>query len=238
MKPLICFAIRASLFCAAATPFVETASAEPAPILGVLALTGNATVEVKQDLLSVSFSTAREGSDANAVQAQLKQALDAALNEARKSAAPGQVEVRTGNFAIYPRYVANGGVSGWRGSAEMVAEGRDFPVIGQLTGRITTMTVARVNFSLSREASQRVEAEVVAAAIAQYRAKAASYARQFGYSMYEIREVTVTAAQPPRLPVPMMRMQAMAPTSPAEPLPVEPGQAVVEATVQGTVQLR
>ena len=41
----------------------------------------------------------REGPDANAIQAQLKTALDTALTEAKKAAQPGQLDVRTGNFS-------------------------------------------------------------------------------------------------------------------------------------------
>ena len=145
---------------------------ETPPPQGVLGLSANASVEVAKDLLAVTFSTTREGSDANTVQAQLKQALDAALAEAKKAARPGQVDVQTGNFSLYPRYANATGASrapaitGWQGSAEVIVEGRDMAAIGQLTGRITTMTIARVAYRLSREASQRVEADVVAEAIA------------------------------------------------------------------------
>ena len=80
--------------------------------------------------------------------------------------------MQTGNFSLYPRYAnaTSSGraptITGWQGSAELIVEGRDMAAIGQLTGRITTMTIARVAYRLSREASQRVEADVVAEAIA------------------------------------------------------------------------
>ena len=82
----------------------NVARAETPPPQGVLGLSANASVEVAKDLLAVTFSTTRDGADANTVQAQLKQALDAALAEAKKAARPGQVDVQTGNFSIYPRY--------------------------------------------------------------------------------------------------------------------------------------
>jgi len=210
---------------------------------GVLALSAQASAEVPRDLLAITFSTAREGLDANAVQAQLKQALDAALAEARKAARPGQVEVRTGNFSLYPRYAGgNAGqpptLGGWQGSAELVVEGRDMAAIGQLVGRITTMTVARVSHRLSREASQRVEAGVAAEAIARYRVKAAEYAKQFGYAGYTIREVSVSSSDPEDGPVPMMRMQAAAAPPAGDALSVEPGKSRLTATVNGTVQMK
>ena len=64
----------------------------------MLSLSASASLEVPNDMLTVLLATRREGSDAQQVQQALKQALDAALTEARKSAKPGQVEVRTGNF--------------------------------------------------------------------------------------------------------------------------------------------
>ena len=214
------------------------ARAEVPPPEGVLSLTASATVEVTKDLLSVTFSTTKEGADANAVQAQLKQALDAALAEAKKAARPGQVDVQTGAFSLFPRYANKGGITGWQGTAEIIVDGRDMAAIGQLSGRITTMTVARVAYRLSREASQKVEADVVAEAIARYRARAGEYAKQFGYGGYSIREVNVTTTEPPQGPMPMARAQTAAMSTPGDALSVEPGKAQVNASVSGTVQMK
>ena len=216
--------------------------AQLAPPLGVLGLTASASAEVTKDLLSVTLSATREGSDANAVQMQLKQALDAALAEAKKAARPGQVEVQTGNFSLYPRYsngssTAKPAITGWQGSAELIVEGHDMAAIGQLTGRITTMTIARVGYRLSREASRKVEGDIAAEAIAAFRAKATTYAKQFGYGGYEIREVNLSTNESQNGPMPMMRAQAMKASS-EEALSVEPGKATVTATVNGTVQMK
>ena len=241
MKCKVRAATVASLLVAAS--LANVAHGETPPPQGVLGLTANASVEVAKDLLAVTFSTTREGTDANIVQAQLKQALDAALAEAKKAARPGQVDVQTGNFALYPRYAnatpsGRAAITGWQGTAEVIVEGRDMAAIGQLTGRITTMTIARVVYRLSREASQRVEADIAAEAIAAFRAKATSYAKLFGYGDYALREVSVATSDPQPGPVPMMRMQATAAASPADALSVEPGKAVVTATVNGTIQMK
>ena len=218
-------------------------AADAARTEGVLGLSASASTEVTRDLLSITFSTARDGSDANAVQALLKQALDTALAEAKKAAKPGQVDVQTGNFSLYPRYTSNssGGrqsLNGWQGSAELIVEGRDMAAIGQLVGRITTMTVARVGYRLSREASQRVEADIVAQAIARYRAAAAEYAKQFGYAGYAVREVNVSAGDSGPRPLQMARMNAMPAAAQGEALSVEPGKETVTASVNGTVQMK
>lgn len=213
----------------------QTPVAVPQPA-GVVGLTASASTEVTKDLLNVALSVTREGQDAAAVQTQLKQALDTALAEAKKVAKPGQLEVQTGNFSLYPRYASKGGISGWQGTAELIVEGKDMPAIGQLTGRITTMTIARVGYGISRELRDKVEGDVAAQAIARYRAKAAEYAKQFGYAGYTVREVHVNTDVPIGGPVPMLRAKAMS-ASADESLPIEAGKGTVTVTVNGTVQM-
>ena len=79
----------------------------------VVQLSASAVADVHQDLLSMSLSTTRDGSDAALVQSQLKVALDSALVEARRAAQPGQLEVRTGQFNLYPRQNRDGKQTGW-----------------------------------------------------------------------------------------------------------------------------
>jgi len=210
---------------------------EPPPGPGVVNLSASATVEVPRDVLSVTFSVSRDGPDAPSVQTALKQALDAALTEARKLARPGQVDVQTGNFSLFPRYSKQNVISGWQGTAELQVDGRDMAAIAALSGRITTMTIARVAFQLSREAREKQESELAAQAIARFRAKAADYARQLGAAGYLVREVTVTTADPMQ-PMPMPKMRAMAAASADEALPVEAGRATVTVGVSGSVLLK
>lgn len=212
------------------------AAAEPAAPQDVLSLSAGASVEVSQDLLSVTFTTTREGQDASSVQAALKQALDAALAEAKKAARPQQVEVRTGNFSLYPRYGSKGTIGGWQGSAELTVEGRDMAAIAQLSGRIGTMTIGHVGYGLSKEAREKVESEVTAQAIGAFRARAAEMSRQFGYAGYMIREVSVSSSEGGG-PSPKVMMQGRASAMAAEALPVEAGKSEVSVNVSGSVQM-
>ncbi len=209
------------------------------PPQGVVSLTSSATVEVTKDLLTISLATTKEGQDAASVQSQLKQALDAALAEAKKSVKPGQLDVQTGNFSLQPRYTNKGVINGWLGSAELVVEGRDMQAIGQLTGRITTLTISGVSYNISRELREKTEGEVAAQAIARYRAKAADYAKQFGYAGYAVREVNVQGNDvgPIRPMATFSRAKAMS-ASGDEALAVEPGKGSVTITVNGTVQMK
>lgn len=208
------------------------------PPQNVLQLQATGTVEVQQDLLTMNLSTSRDGTDPAVVQTQLKTALDAALAEARKSAQPGQMDVRTGNFALYPRHNRDGRISGWTGTAELVLEGRDFPRITQAAGRIQTMTMGGVSFGLSREQRAKVETEAQTQAIERFKSKAAELARGFGFTGYTLREVSVNANDQGYQPRPrMLAMEAKAASSDAA-VPVEPGKAALIVTVSGSVQLR
>lgn len=201
-----------------------------------LSLSASASAEVARDVLGISFSTTRDGADANAVQAALKQALDAALAEARKVARPGQVDVQTGGFSLYPRHDPKSGkINGWQGSAELQVEGRDTAAIAQLAGRISTLSIARVGYSLSREAREKAEADITAQAIGRYRAKAADYAKQFGYGSYVVGEINI-ASDEASAPRPMMAMRMVKAEADAA-LPTEAGKATVTVNVNGSIQL-
>lgn len=222
----------------AATPGAMAQAPLQPPSRNVLSLTANASIDVDNDLLSITFSTTREDTEAGAVQAQLKQALDAALAEAKRIAQADQVEVQTGNFSLSPRFGDKGRITGWRGMAELKVEGKDVAAISALTGRITTLSVQRVSFGLSREARRKVEGEAASRAITAFRAKAAEYAKGFGFDGYDIGDVNVSTDDAPSRPYPVMRMQAQAKSADSRPLPVEAGKGSVGATVSGSVHMK
>ena len=228
-----------TLTAALATGGAVGAASAQAPLASqnVVSLSATASREVNKDWLTVVFSTQREGADAAAVQAQLRQALDGALGEARKAAVPGQVEVQTGQFSLYPRYNAKGSITGWQGGTELIVQGRDTQSISQLTARIASLTIARVGFSLSREARDKIEGDVSAEAIGRFRARADAVAKQFGFGSYVVREVQVQSDQSQGQPLAMLRAQPMSASADSA-LPVEAGKATVTATVSGSVQLK
>ncbi|MEO7885169.1 MAG: SIMPL domain-containing protein [Polaromonas sp.] len=208
------------------------------PLQNVAQLSASGSVEVQQDLLSISLTTTRDGTDAAAVQAQLKQALDTALTQAKQAAVPTQMDVRTGNFSLYPRYGKDGKINGWQGSTELVLEGKDFPRITTAAGKIQTLTMGNVSFGLSREQRAKVEGEAQAQAIERFKAKAGEVARSFGFSSYSLREVSVNANDQGPVPRPrMMAMQAKSEMADAS-IPVEAGKSTVLVNVSGSVQMK
>ena len=222
--------------CVAAVSIAAPAQLLPAP-QDVLTLSAASSVEVQYDVIAMTMSATREGSDASVVQSQLRQAVDAALSEARKAQRPGQIDVRTGAFSLTPRYGNRGAqITGWIGTGEVVLEGRDMAAIAQVAARLATMTVARVGYALSRETRERVEGDAVSQAIARFRARAGDYAKQFGFNGYTVREVNVGTADP-MLVQPMMRQRMVANAASDESIPVEAGKATLNVTVNGSVQM-
>jgi predicted secreted protein len=211
----------------------------PETLQNVAQLSAMGSVEVQQDLLSISLSTTRDGTDAGVVQTQLKQALDTALTQAKQAAAPGQMDVRTGNFSLYPRYGKDGKINGWQGSTELVLEGKDFPRITGTAGKIQTLTMSNVSFALSREQRARVEGEAQAQAIERFKAKAGEVARSFGFANYSLREVSINANDQSFPPRPRMMAMAQAKSEMADSsVPVEAGKSTVQVNVSGSVQMK
>ena len=213
-------------------------SAQP-PLLNVVNISASGFLEAPQDWLSMSLSTTREGPDAVTVQNQLKAALESALAVARANSQPQQLEARTGQFSLYPRYSDKGKISGWQGSTELVLEGRDFARISTTAGKIQTLTMSNMGFSLSREARGKLESDVQAMAIERFKSKAGEVAKGFGFAGYSLREVSVSSADQEGRPFQprAMAMEAKAALSDAA-VPVEPGKSTVNVTVSGSVQLR
>ena len=205
---------------------------------GVVSFNSSATVQVPNDWISVQFTTTREGVDAGAVQAALKEALAAALAQARQVAKPdGHVEVQGGGFSLQPRFNAKGLVNGWTGTTALWVQGRDLGTIAELAGRVQAMTVGSLDYSVSREAREKVEGELAAQAIARFRAKAGDYAKAFGYTTFTVRDANVNIDNGQPAPRPFLRKAAMAAVS-GDSLPVEAGSGTVTANVNGSVQLK
>ncbi len=213
-------------------------AAEPAQ---VVSLSASARKEVAQDWLTVVVRASLEGSDATAVQAQLKSVVNQALAELRPQEQPQQLEVRTGGFGIYPRHNPQGRLVGWLGQADLVVQGRDFAKVGQVAGRLPRMVVTQADFSLSREGRQQLESEVQSQAVQKFRQRAQELARDFGFSGYSLRQVSVGALDRPEQPVMQARLMSDAGlerSAAAAPIPLAAGKEEVRITVSGSIQLR
>lgn len=201
-------------------------------------LSANASREAVQDWLTVVLATRQQAADPGTVQNQLKLVIEKALTQATAQAKPGLLEVSSGGFSVQPRYGRDGQITGWQGSAELLLQGRDLARVSSVSGSLPGMSVSQMSFSLSRDASRRLESELRQEAIANFRASAQEVAQGFGFKAYELREVSVQFGGGEQ---PMFRQRAVLADAgaamSAAPVPVEPGKSLVQVTVAGSVQL-
>ena len=206
-----------------------------------VSLSASASVEVRQDWMSLNLSTTRDGSDAAAVQAQLRNALDAALAVAKPQAEKDRMELRTGSFSLSPRYGRDGKINGWQGSVELTLEGRDFERITATAGKVNSLTLNGIHFGLSPKARTALESDLQAQAIERFKTKAKEIAAAFGMGGYQIMQVDVGAvdggAEAGHRPMLMMAARSgMADAAP--PVPAEPGRTTVQLSVSGPIRLK
>jgi len=208
----------------------------PAQVTQLVTLSASASMQVPQDVLTLSLTTQREGVEAQTVQSQLKAALDAALTLAKREVQSSELEVHTGHFGLLPRYDRNGKLTGWQGSAELVLRGSDFARLGEVAGRLNTLTVANVSFGLTPQQRQNAQSQAQGQAIAQFRQRASAIAESFGFKSYTLIEAQVGSDDAEGLRPPRMAMSARSLAADA-PVPLEAGVSTVSVTVSGSVQL-
>ena len=236
--PLLMHRLSFALCLAGLAVAAHAQTAAPMEPRNIVQLSASGMAEAQQDWMTLSLASSKDGSDAASVQASLRQALDAALREIRKTAQPGDMEVHSGAFSVQPRYTNEGKISGWIGTAELVLEGSDFARIGTAAARASSMTIRNLAFGLSRQTRAQLETQAQALAIANFKQKAAQIAQGFGFADYGLREVNVSIADQS---MPMPRMMAMAARPMAAdmaPVPLEGGKSQVNASVSGAVQLK
>lgn len=224
---------------AVAMLFVASVQAQNQTKDNLLNLTAQSSVKATQDYLSVTLSASRDGATGQAVQAELKKVLDQAIILANPLEAGDLLQAKTGQFRVVPVYDSRDQrIQGWRGTAQLIIEGKDFVRITTLAGNIQKMPVTNVSFGLSPAARAKYEEEAQKLAVADFRQRAKLLTEQFGFSNYSIDNVHVNASHDMPMPMARMEMAASMPAKMASPIPVEAGETTVTVVVNGSVQMR
>ena len=203
----------------------------------VVQLSAQGSIEVQQDVLTITMNTTKENADPALLQAQLKATIDAALTETKKVALSNRMNVRTGQFNISPRYDKNGRMNGWLGHVELILEGSDFELIASTAGKIQSLTVANVNFGLSRDQRTLAESKAQSIAINRFKSKATEISNSFGFSSYTLREVAINAGDQIFTPRPRLMAMEMKMASADSIVPIEAGKNTIVVNVSGSIQL-
>ena len=203
--------------------------------LNTVELQADVQREVGNDTLIANLYI--ELNDANPV--QLANALNRAANEALKIAADFKtVRTRSGGNQTYPVYERSQRLTGWRGRAEIRLESHDFASSASLIGKLQSgMQLAGVSFSVSTEARKAVENELIAEAVAAFRARADIVRLALAGKSYKLRRMAInTGGMAPPRPMLMQRAAAMASAEVAPPQ-FESGVSVVTVNVSGAIEV-
>jgi predicted secreted protein len=189
--------------------------------------------EVSNDLLNASLYVESTDSDP----ARLADALNKTVNEALKVAGEYKsVRAHSGASQTYPVYDRSQHQNGWRGRSEIRLESRDFPAASKLIGRLqSSMQLGGIGFTVSAESRKQAEDQLIAEAIAAFRARAEIARQALGGKSYKIRHISVNTggfAQPR----PFAAARAMSSAEVAPPA-LEGGISQVTVGVTGTIEV-
>ena len=190
--------------------------------------------EVQNDLLNATLYV--ELNDANP--AALASAINKRVNEALRVAKEHKgVRVRSGGNQTFPVYSRSNTLQGWRGRAEIRIESRDFEAASALIGKLQSgMQLSGVSFSVSPEARRAAENELVAEAIAAFKARAEIVRAALGGKGYKLQRVSLATGHPPPRPL-YAPQRAMASSSEVTTPDLEGGVSQMTVTARGTIEV-
>ena len=189
--------------------------------------------DVENDWATATVGVTHEDSDPARLAERINQDVQWGLALAKAEKA---VKTRTGGYRTYPvTDPKQNRLRRWRGGQELVLESRDPKALSALLGKLQErLQLQGLNFSVSTELRQRVEGEIIDAALAAFRARADRVRSKLGARSYELVNVRIDtgASRPPPMP---MRAMAMAEAAKAPAL--EGGTSKLTVRVDGTIEL-
>ena len=198
-----------------------------------ISLSASAQTEVANDRMSAVLYLQREGQDAVPLAAEVNQAIEWAVAEAKRVTG---VDVHTLDYRTQPVY-GKQILTGWRVRQSIRLTSADSGVLSALIGRLQQrLAVADIAYELSSDRRQQVENGLVEEAIGRFSERARLVAGALGRSDYRLVSLDVSTGGPAPRPVFRGAVMAMAEAAPAPAL--EPGTETVLVQVSGTIELQ
>jgi predicted secreted protein len=202
----------------------------------VVELSAEAQREVPNDLLAATLYVEDSQPDAARLAAAINRVLGEALRVAREFPA---VKVKSGLQHTLPVYAARGGaLQGWRARAELRLESRDFAAASALIGRLqASMQLGAFTLAVAPETRRAVENELIAEAVAAFRARARVAQEALGGKGFKVQRIALSTSGYVPAPGPrVMAMQARSDGAATAP-PVEAGASMVSVGASGAVEI-
>ncbi len=201
-----------------------------------LTLQAEVTELVRQDTVNLVMAKVVDGSDPQALHAQLTNAIEPAFKQAKAQQA---LSVKTGAFRVSPVYGVDGKMSGWRGRAELVIESQDFQAATKIVSTLSDQLVlSSIRFHLSEALRKKQEAALIRQAAQAFRARAGLAAQAFGFHDYRIEKLDLGSSASAAPSQPAMLRSVSSSALPKADVVLEADSVPVSVHVSGTVVLR
>ena len=193
--------------------------------------------EVANDWTTGTIGTTASGSDPAELAARVNKQMTEALAIAKQAKG---VKVTSGAYNTYPEYGDGNRIVRWQASQDLILESPETGAVANLLGKLQAkgLLLRGISFSVSRETQRKLEDELVAEAIAAFRARASLVAKSFGKTSYGLISVNVGGGgfQPP-MPMYARDMAVMAKAEVAPAPSLEGGTSHLRMDINGTIEL-
>ena len=221
--------------CAQTQPATGHAIAADATLLSVSA---SADVKHAPDVASVSAGVVTQAADANSAMranAEQMQKVMAAIRDAGIA----DKDIQTSGVNLNPnyKYAENQApaITGYQASNTVNLKVRDLAKLGKVLDALVASGANQVNGpSFEIDQPDAVQDEARRAALAKAQARAGMYAKSLGLQVRRIVSISEGGGFQPPMPMPMVRMQAMAKDAGTE---VSPGENTVTASIDVVFEL-
>lgn len=197
-------------------------------------LTASATGRIDNDMVSATLYAQEDGGFPAELADKVNQKVKWGVETARQK--PG-IKVQTQSYNTQPVYRDNR-ITGWRVSQSIVVESKDIAAVSELLGVLQSrLNLQGMSFSVSPEAREVRENQLIAEALAAFEKRAKLVAESLKRQNYKLVELHVGSegqAPPPRFAARAMMAEAAAVAAPA----MEAGESKLTVTINGTVELQ
>lgn len=209
-----------------------------APRYNQVSVRAEASQEVPRDLMQVTLYAEAQDKDPAKLAAQITEALNKAVGQAREVKA---ITTRQGSRNSSPIYDdKNQRITGWSERAELRLESADFAALSKLTGELLTdLKIASMEFSISKPARLASEDALLKDAVTAFKDRAQLVSDALGGSGYRVVNLNLnTSGYPqPYMRAPVMMMKAS--RADAAPAPdVEAGTSQVNVIADGVIEVQ
>ena len=189
--------------------------------------------EVTNDWIQAVVGITDEDTDSARLANRINTVMSKALAVAKTSP---KLQVKSGGYSTHPIH-QDGKLRRWRASQDLILESADVEAVTALVGKLQAdLQLRSIRFSISPERRRAVEDELIAEALAAFKARAEIVRKNLGAADYELVQVTINT-QGGTQPRPMMMEARAMSVSRVAPPALEGGSSRLTVHVNGSVEL-